>query len=159
MATDDELLAGSLFYGNLQWDGWLRRRVFLSSRTRPTEDDARRALYRVLRRGRPPSHILVALAHAFHPNGAGAVKIMLKKRSKAHSDPDRDSSIAFLVHTLRSRGKSYRQAVAAVAKAINKNEKHIEKIYSKDLKDLTERYPLPVSDKASRAVTSRNKLL
>jgi hypothetical protein len=152
---NDQVLAGSLFYGNLQSDDrGLYITKFLSRKTRPTEDDARKALCRILlAKEPPPRSLLVALAHAFHPDGCGEVKVILKKRGKGHSDPRRDDSIAFWVHRLRQRGRSYRDAIAAVADSIDKNEKHVGRIYGKHLKDLTRRYPLAASDRRSNAVT------
>jgi hypothetical protein len=111
---NDELLAESLFWGNLQFDNHgLYRRVFLSKKTRPTEEEARKALcrvllHRVISKERLPNGLLLALADAFDPNGESPLKVIFKKRGKGHSDLVRDESIAFYVHRLRAGGRRVR---------------------------------------------------
>jgi hypothetical protein len=137
-SKDDEL-AFDLFVGIIKdHSSWPPQNTFLSRTTDPTEDDARRALCRTLRSGKPHPVLLVALANVFDPDGKSDLRVVLKKRSKGHSDWKRDLIIAYKVHTLRfDDGKSYDDAIAEVADAINKNEKHVGKIYGKMLAYVT----------------------
>jgi hypothetical protein len=155
-SKDDEL-GFDLFKGIIKDHfSWPPKNTFLSRTTDPTEDDARRALCRTLRNGKAHPMLLMALADAFDPDGKSELKVVLKKRSKGHSDWRRDLTIAFKVHTLRfDNGKSRLEAIAEVADTINKNEKHVEKIYDKMRAYVIRFYKprSPASDRPSDAVT------
>jgi hypothetical protein len=156
--NEDDILGLKLFAGvsALKDLSWPPTRIFLSRTTDPTEDDARRALCRALRSGKPHRELLMALANAFDPDGESELKVVLRKRSKGHFDRMRDLVIAYKVHMLRGDGKSYGDAVAEVAALLNKSEKHVEKIYGKRLAEVTRFYEAgnrqPASDRRSDAV-------
>jgi hypothetical protein len=141
--TEDELVALKLLRGAIEPDGWsvshsgnvfrhgLPKLIFLSRNTQPTEREARAALCRALLNERPSRLLLKALAAAFEPAGESPLKAVLKKRTQGHSDYFRHHAIAHSVHMLRQGGKSYGDAIKAVATALNKSVKHIERIYGK----------------------------
>jgi hypothetical protein len=149
---EDVLLAMKLLRGDLR--GWNNERgepanwppksskdlptlVFLSKKTTPTEEDARRALCRVLRSRteKPSGLILEALANLFDPDaspgGYPQRKAVLKMRGRGHSDVHRDLAIAETVFRFRVDGMSYHKAVERVAIAIGKSDKHVERICGK----------------------------
>jgi hypothetical protein len=140
---NDEDLALKLLRGAIEPEGWsvshsgkvfrhgLPKLVFLSRNTQPTEREARAALCRALLSERPSRLLLMALAAAFEPVGHSPIKAVLKRRTQGHSDFFRDHAIAHSVHMLRQEGKSYGDAIKAVATALNKSVKHIERIYGK----------------------------
>jgi hypothetical protein len=115
----------------------LPKLVFLSSKTRPTEDDARRALCRMVRNSdqEPPRMILEELARVFDPDLPGRgprLKAILKRRDRGHLDPWRDAAIAYAVFKLRvQEDKTYEDAIQQVAKTIGKSPEHVKRIYGK----------------------------
>jgi hypothetical protein len=115
------------------------RLVFLSGNTKPTENEARKALCRVLRdRTRKPSHTLLdALAQVFDPDQSAArgyptLRAALKRRGRGHSDPIRDLVIAHAVKIIRENlNETYEKAVDMVAEAIEKSPEQIKRICGK----------------------------
>jgi hypothetical protein len=154
----DEELALMLFRGNrrIAIDGRnslsksnLPGIVFLSVTTTPTEDEARRALCRVLQnRYRKPSGLLLAeLAGVFDPGGAlidsrprPRLRAVLKKRSRGHANPYANAAIASRVSFLRISGKHYDDAIEEVAAEVGKSSEHVRRIYGKDPES---KVPLP----------------
>jgi hypothetical protein len=144
---DDVGLAMLLFHGDVLRSQFLEltptsrndlpKLVYLSRKTKPTEDEARRALCRVLRdtSQRPPAFLLEELARVFdpqRPRGPPGLKAVLKKRSKGHRDPWRDAAIGYAVFKLRvQEGKSYEEATMQIAEAIGKSIEHVKRIYGK----------------------------
>jgi hypothetical protein len=141
--TEDEEVALKLLRGAIEPEQWsvsnsgnvfhhgLPKLIFLSRNTKPTEREGRAALCRALLSERPSRYLLKALAEAFEPLGQSPIKAVLKRRTQGHSDFFRDHAIAYSVHTLRQGGKSYGDAIKAVATSLNKSVKHIERIYGK----------------------------
>jgi hypothetical protein len=78
----------------------VHKRVFLSAKTKPTEEEARRALCRILRYWERcvGADLLGAIANVFDPNGSGERRVVFKKLSQGHSDPVRDGEIANMVY-------------------------------------------------------------
>jgi hypothetical protein len=117
----------------------LPKLVFLSRNTKPTEDEARRALCRVLRdRDQKPSEFLLEeMARVFDPErppGPPGLKAILKKRDRGHLDPYRDMAIGYAVFKLRvQEDKTYEDAIQQVAKTIGKSPEHVKRIYGKSL--------------------------
>jgi hypothetical protein len=116
----------------------LPKLVFLSRNTKPTEDEARRALCRVLRdRDQEPSEFLLEeMARVFDPErppGPPGLKAILKKRDRGHLDPYRDMAIGYAVFKLRLEEASYEDAIQQIAGAIGKSPEQVKKIYGKSL--------------------------
>ena len=83
-----------------------------------TEDEARRALCRNLRNEKwgPSSDVLDALIAAFDPDAKNsALKAILKRRSKGHTNRYADIVIAEAMSQLRFAGKHYEDAAVEVA--------------------------------------------
>jgi hypothetical protein len=120
----------------------LPKTEYLSRHTKPTENEARRALLCVLFRiGQQLSDerlrgVLSVLALAFLDDPlcgepTRPLKVVLKRRSKGHSDRDRDCVIAILVQNLRDDGAPYDEAAARVGKVFDLDERHIKRIYAR----------------------------
>jgi hypothetical protein len=77
----------------------VNKRVFLSANTKPTEEEARRALCRILRYWErcTGANLLGAIANVFDPNGNGERKVVFQKLTQGHNDPVRDDEIADMV--------------------------------------------------------------
>jgi hypothetical protein len=63
------------------------------------------------------------------------LKVVLKRRSKGHSDHNRDYVIAMLVQNLRDGGAPYEEATARVGKVFDLDGRQIKRIYARH-KDL-----------------------
>jgi hypothetical protein len=115
----------------------LPKLTFLSRKTDPTEEEARRALCRVLRNKdqNPPVTILEALARVFDPDlpkgGHPWLKAVLKKRTQGHSNPYQNIAIAEKVLELILLGKTYEDAIERVAEITGKSQEHVKRIYGK----------------------------
>jgi hypothetical protein len=99
-----------------------------------TEDEARRALCRILRNEKPlPSvEVLDALIDVFDSDATdAALKAVLKRRSRGHANPYADAAIAEAVSLLRFDGKHYDDAVAEVAAKFEKSAEHVKRIFGK----------------------------
>jgi hypothetical protein len=117
------------------------RRVFLSRKTKPTEDEAREALCRILLNTHvPPSRrILKALMEVFVPRDDSSdsayasypLRARLKRRSTNGPDLRRDLAISLEVDFLRQNGKTLEEAAAEVGETIGRHEDHIKRIYSR----------------------------
>jgi len=104
--------------------------VLLGGKT--TEDEARRALCRILRNEEPSADVLDALAEVFDPDRTDAVlKAVLKRRNRGHAKPYADMAITEAVEILRFRGKHYDDAVAEVAAKFGKSAEHVKRIFGK----------------------------
>jgi len=100
-----------------------------------TEDEARRALCRILRNEKwgPSGPVLDALVEIFDPDATdAALKAVLKRRSRGHANPYADSAIAEAVSLLRLGGKHYDDAIAEVAAKFGKSAEHVKRLYGKD---------------------------
>jgi AraC-like DNA-binding protein len=107
--------------------------VLLDRKT--TEDEARRALCRILRNEKwgPPADVLDALVKVFDPGATdAALKAVLKRRSRGHANPYADMVIARAVSLLRFHGKHYDDAVAEVAAKFKKSAEHVKRIFGKE---------------------------
>jgi hypothetical protein len=117
---------------------------FCSANTKPTEQEARAALSRLLLVGELPDLLRLLLAILFTPNLFGDVKpsvgvpknivqrkVVFKKLSTGHSNPITDVIIAAMVQHLRDRGRRYEKAIKEVAKVNRLDERHVKRIYSK----------------------------
>jgi hypothetical protein len=136
-----------------------KRRMFLSRKTKPTENEAREALCRILlNRHVPPSAaILKALVGVFvsHDDfaesfyGRYPLKALLKRRSKGHPNLDRDLAISLAVDRLRDsrEAKTLEEAAARLGDAIGMHEDHIKRVYSRVKRELG---PAPRSRKRGR---------
>jgi hypothetical protein len=120
----------------------LPKTEYLSRHTKPTENEARRALLTVLVWiGKQLSDerlriVLSLLALAFLDDPLCGepmrpLKVVLKRRSKGHSDRHRDDGIAMLVQKLRDDGAPYDEAAALVGKVLDLDERHIKRIYAR----------------------------
>jgi len=104
---------------------------YLSSKTKPTEREARLALSGLLQSGKPPAWLLRALAAHFVPEVwllPIQRKVVFKQVSKGHARPIVDMLIAARVRGLRDMGKSYEEAIRSVAEVFDRDERHIKKI-------------------------------
>jgi len=136
-------LALALLNGvHLQDRNGLPKLVPLSSDTEPTETQGRVALSALLlsmaddypvkdnRHG-----VLVSLASTFVPRVSvsrpSPFKAILKRHSQGHSDAYRDFVIAREVCNLRRAGDSYDGAISKTAKKLDREERHIKKIYAR----------------------------
>ena len=152
----DQLLALKLLLGDQRRDkNGVPRLAFLSRSTQPTENEARKALCRALRHltqqqltlaQQQPTQpvlfnqvqILMALEALFDPDDSPhglstPFRVVLKKRSRGHANPSRNSWIAGEVEMLRLKhGKSYEKAIEEVADRIEKSPEHVKKIYGKN---------------------------
>jgi hypothetical protein len=100
-----------------------------------TEDEARRALCRILsdEKWGPSADVLEALVAVFDPDATkAALKAVLKRRSRGHANPYADGAIAEAVSLLRFRGKHYEDAVAEVAAKYGRSAEHVKRIFGKD---------------------------
>ena len=128
-----DLLMGRLVAGAKS----LPKTEYLSRHTKPTENAAREALISLLFRIKRElsderlQMVLEALALAFCEEPFQPLKVVLKRRTKGHSDRRRDYCIAALVQRLREDGASYDQAAARVAKVFNLDERHLKRIYAR----------------------------
>ncbi len=137
---------------------------FLSRETKPTEDEGRVALARVLLSENVPSLILWCLAGVFAPNGFrvpqcplfshGPRRAEFTNRSKGHANHARDLEIAYRVYTLREAGKTYVDACEEVATAAGfDDDRLVKRAYAKF--DMEKMYgPLP---KIRRSNNRRHK--
>jgi hypothetical protein len=125
----------------------LPKTEYLSRHTKPTENEARRALLLLLWQiGQQLSDerlriLLSVLALAFLDDPLCGepmrpLKVVLKRRSKGHSDNNRDYGIATLVQNLRDDGAPYDEAAARVGKVFDLDERHIKKIYARHKSEL-----------------------
>jgi hypothetical protein len=99
-----------------------------------TEDEARRALCRILRNEKwgPSGEVLDALVEIFDPDATdAALKAVLKRRSRGHANPFVEDVIATAVLLLRSHGKYYDDAVAEVAAKFRKSAEHVKRVFGK----------------------------
>jgi hypothetical protein len=106
--------------------------VFVGGNT--TEDEARRALCRILRDEKwgPSGYVLDALVAVFDPDARdAALKAVLKRRSRGHANPYADAAIADAVSLFRFAGKHYDDAVAEVAAKFGKSAEHVKRIFGK----------------------------
>jgi hypothetical protein len=154
-------LVGALFRGRcVAGAKGLPKTEYLSRHTKPTENEARRALLILLHEiGRQLSDerlriLLSVLALAFLDDPLCGepmrpLKVVLKRRSKGHSDLNRDYVIATLVQNLRDDGAPYDEAAARVGKVFNLDERHIKRIYARHKDD-----PAVSSDGRSDEMTS-----
>jgi hypothetical protein len=109
-----------------------------------TEDEARRALCRILSNETwGPSHfVLDALIAVFDPDATGAaLKAVLKRRSRGHANRYADEAIAEAMSLLRFRGKHYDDAAAEVAAIFGKSEEHVKRIFGKRGRPVARRLP------------------
>jgi hypothetical protein len=121
--------------------GGVPRIVFLSSKTKPSENEARRALCRILRdyEHEVDAMLRAALAEVFDPDPPTRapqwprLKAVLKKRSRGHSNPYGDAAISSAVFQLRAEGKHYDDAADEVAALVGKSTEHVKRIYAKSL--------------------------
>ncbi len=113
---------------------------FLSRDTRPTENEGRAALARVLLNGNVPPVILWALAAVFAPRDFrgqspmqpwNQLRAVLQRLNQGHSNPYRDWDIAYDVDALRREGWSYDDATLSVASSVGRSQEHIKKICGK----------------------------
>jgi hypothetical protein len=117
----------------------IKKTEFPSATTKPTEQQCRSALARVLRAAIPqvePSCALVlcALADSVEPEDrrhpVQACRIIFKNPGRA--DQIRDWSITRLMHILRKR-EGYNGAAATVAEMVGMEPRRIKDIYSKNI--------------------------
>ncbi len=114
----------------------LQKRGFLSARSTPSENEARRALCRILQNAHvPPSRALLhALADTFEPLSPALpydhrpLRAILKKRSQGHADFWRDMDIYWAVKSLRDDGKTLEGAAAEVGDALGIHADSVKKI-------------------------------
>jgi hypothetical protein len=117
--------------------GGLSEFEFLSRNTKPTENEAREALSRVLLTEDAPPIVLHALAAVFAPNGQSPLcrsnlqKVVLQRLNQGHSNPHRDWQIAFWVDALRRDGLSYNDATEKVAELADRSTDQIKRICGK----------------------------
>jgi hypothetical protein len=110
---------------------------FCSATTKPTEQEARAALSRVLLNGDVPILLRAMLAILFTPELFGSTrnfvqrKVIFKRLNRGHSNVMADMIVAALVQHLRNIGYSYEKATDEVANAYGLEQRHIKKIYSK----------------------------
>jgi AraC-like DNA-binding protein len=100
-----------------------------------TEDEARRALCRILRNEKwgPSAEVLDGLVEVFDPDATdAALKAVLRRRSRGHANPYADDVIARAVLLLRFHGKHYDDAVAEVAAKFGKSAEHVKRIFGKE---------------------------
>jgi len=129
---------------------------YLSSKTKPTEREARLALSRLLLSGKPPAWVLEALAAHFVPEVwllPIQRTVVFKQVSKGHARPILDILIATRVRGLRGMGKSYEEAIRSVAEVFDRDERHIKKVYAR-YKDLAHEARIVSSDKRSNDMAS-----
>ena len=96
----DSRLALDFLYGGVQKDKrGIRRRVFLSASTKPTEKEGRMALRRVLERlqGATGYVVLGAIADAFDPTHLSERRAVFRRLTQGHNDPVRDGHIGWTV--------------------------------------------------------------
>jgi hypothetical protein len=124
---------------------------YLSRHTKPSEREAREALIILLAQIRRElsderlQSVLVALAIAFCEeqdletdlNRQFPLRLVLKSRSKGHSDLHRDYCIARLVQELRDRRARYNEATAYIAKVFDLDERHIKRIYARHKREFS----------------------
>jgi hypothetical protein len=117
---------------------------FCSATSKPTEQEARAALSRLLLVGELPDLLRVCLAILFSPDlfrdvkPSGGVppsivqrKIVFKRLNTGHSNPLMDVLIAAMVQHLRNGGRPYEKAINEVTKATKLDERHVKKLYGK----------------------------
>jgi hypothetical protein len=100
-----------------------------------TEDEARRALCRILRNEKwgPSDDVLDALVEIFDPDATdAALKAVFKRRSRGHAKPHADLVISRAVLLLRFSGKHYDDAIAEVAAKFGKSAEHVKRIFGKE---------------------------
>jgi hypothetical protein len=99
-----------------------------------TEDEARRALCRILRDEKwgPSGDVLDALVAVFDPDATeAALRAVLKRRNRGHANRYADGAIADAVSLLRLNGKHYDEAVAEVAAKFGKSAEHVKRLFGK----------------------------
>ena len=123
----------------------LRKTERLSRDTKPSEEDARRALLCTLgeiRRQLADKRLqqflsILAVAFVEDPRALGGRadyfphKLIVKKRSTGHADPIRDYDSAALVQHLRNKGKTRTLALNEAADACGRDWRTVEKIYDR----------------------------
>ena len=137
-SEEDFKLADALLYGLIRVakNGYYNVE-YLSSRSKPTEKEARAALARILRSRDVPPAFLTALARLFDPSieswlGRRSERtLVFKNVNRGHPRWSRNFQIAGHIDQLRKDGLSYRRAIKAVADQIGKDERHIRRIYKK----------------------------
>jgi hypothetical protein len=126
---------GDIRKGPTEWD-------FPSSKTRPTEKEARAALSRVLlvasRIADVPPYlnlILLHLAELFTSTGkkdaAPPRKLIFKRLNQGHPKPDRNRTIAYCVQDLRGKKRTYDEAIKEVADKFGLSDRQVARICSK----------------------------
>jgi hypothetical protein len=109
-----------------------------------TEDEARRALCRILsnKKWGPSGPVLDALVDVFDPDATKAtLKAVLKRRNRGHANPYADDAIADAVSLLRLRGKHYDDAIAEVAAKFGKSAEHVKRLFGKDARPVARLLP------------------
>lgn len=112
---------------------------FPSATTRPTENEAKAALARLLVMDDPPSAILRMLASAFDPDGGHGLnterRLKFERPSQGHSDRMREAAIAQLMYDLCGRMK-YKDAADEVSRQTGISDRQVKRIYAKRKKIL-----------------------
>jgi hypothetical protein len=93
------------------------------------ENEARKALSRVLRCRTVPREVLVTLADVFAPDGKSQRFAVLRNRSKGHPDPHRDFIIFRFIDEGRHAGQSRAEAIEAAANKVGLTPERISEIY------------------------------
>jgi len=135
-------LANKFLHGTEQPGKHVRKRVFLSADTKPSEKEGREALCRILQYLAKTTEVgaLNSLADMFEPDGKSERKIVFKRRSQGHSDPLRDNDIEDLVFNELldlsqdppvPTNKTLREAYEIVSDKTGLGPEQIKKIYSK----------------------------
>jgi hypothetical protein len=96
-----------------------KKAKFPTRDTKPTEQECRAALARILMSGKIPTHLLRELAAAIHPEEAFLYdtdrRIKFEKMTQGHHDAHRDNTIVAEVAAAREQGKSHDEACVEVA--------------------------------------------
>jgi plasmid stability protein len=112
--------------------------TYLSRHTKPTENEARAALARVLLSKEVPPIVLAALAGAFAPKdmqtknpilrSLDARRAVLQNQNQGHRNDLRHFNIAYEVDARRRDGASYNGAAASVAEEYGLSERQVKRI-------------------------------
>jgi len=134
---EDAALIQVLFHGFFRVSGNKISHHFLSSKTNPTEREARTALARFLLRGPViPRRLRLDLAGLFAPDQglARAVPlrtVVFKNAGRVRGNWRKDQLIAILMKAQRDAGLSYDEAAAVVAESQGMEVRHVKKIYGR----------------------------